>query len=194
MKDKNKPELDVLRTIIDGLTRLDDESRARVIRTVATFFDLDGRALGATEISSVSESANANSERPPAARFSGRPDMSPKEFLFVKSPRTDIERVACLGFYLTHYQALSEFGTAEISSLNLEGAQPRFANTAQAVKNATARGFLAQASGGRKQLSAFGEQYVQALPDRVAAQAVSDRVVPRKRRPTAKLKLRRRKK
>lgn len=56
--------------------------------------------------------------------------MVPKEFMVQKRPRTDIERVACLGFYLTHYRDTPHFKTLDISKLNTEAAQPKFTNAA----------------------------------------------------------------
>src|SRR5207248_8085715 len=95
-----------------------------------------------------------------APTFSDRSELSPKQFLFQKQPRTDVERVACLAYYLTHYRATSHFKTIDISQLNTEAAQVKFSNTAYAVVNAMNAGFLASAGKGFKQLSAMGERYV----------------------------------
>ena len=60
--------------------------------------------------------------------------MSPKEFLLEKQPRTDVERIACLAFYLTHYRDTPHFKTLELSKLNTEAAQQKFANAANATE------------------------------------------------------------
>jgi len=88
-----------------------------------------------------------------------------------KQPRTDIERVACLAYYLTHYRDSHFFKTLDISKLNTEAAQVKFTNAAYAVANAEKSGLLVPAQRGHKQLSAVGEQFVLALPDREAAKA-----------------------
>ena len=88
-----------------------------------------------------------------------------------KQPKTDVERVACLAFYLTHYRSVRFFKTLDISKLNTDAAQVKFANAAYAVANAEKAGLLAPAQRGQKQLSAVGEQFVLALPDRDAAKA-----------------------
>jgi hypothetical protein len=82
-----------------------------------------------------------------------------------KQPRSDVERVACLGFYLTHYRDLPEFSSLDISKLNTEAAQRKLTNVAYAVNNATQYGYLAPAGKGMKQMSAEGERYVQLLPN-----------------------------
>jgi hypothetical protein len=95
--------------------------------------------------------------------------MSPKDFMFQKSPQTDVDRVACLAYFLTHYRDNGHFKTTDISLLNTEAAQMKLSNTAYAVVNATNAGLLVPAGKGAKQLSAAGEKYVELLPDRPAA-------------------------
>jgi hypothetical protein len=58
-----------------------------------------------------------------------------------------------------------------LSRLNTEAAQPKFSNAAVSVENAAKMGYLVPAVKGHKQLSATGERFVQALPDRDAARA-----------------------
>jgi hypothetical protein len=106
--------------------------------------------------------------------------MSPKEFLRDKSPVTDLERIACLAYYLTHYKSVPHFKTVDLSALNTEAAQPKFSNATLAANNALTAGLLVQAGGGSKQLSSIGETFVQLLPDRDAAKASLKKV--RKRR------------
>ena len=109
---------------------------------------------------------------PPPTQIASREPPSPKDFLFHKQPDTDVERVACLAYYLTHYRGTTPFKTIDISKLNTEAAQRKFANAANTMANATRGNFLVQAGKkGMKQLSADGERYVDALPDRLAAKA-----------------------
>jgi hypothetical protein len=89
--------------------------------------------------------------------------------LLNKQPRTDVERIACLAFYLTYYRDLPHFKTLDLAKLNTEAAQPKFSNTAYAATNALKMGYLAPATKGQRQISAAGEQFVSALPDREAA-------------------------
>ncbi len=107
--------------------------------------------------------------------------MSAKEFLLEKGPRTDVERIACLAYYLTHYRSTPHFKTIDLSILNTEAAQPKFANAAYSANNAVKLGYLVASTKGQRQLSAIGERFVRALPDRDAAKEALTSL--RKRRP-----------
>ena len=102
----------------------------------------------------------------------GDAGQSPKLFLVQKKPSTDVERVACLGYFLAHYRNTQRFKTKDITKLNTEAAQRPFSNSAKAVNNASGRnGYLAPAGAGHKQISPLGEAVVDALPNREAVNA-----------------------
>jgi hypothetical protein len=101
--------------------------------------------------------------------------------MFEKQPRTDVDKVACLAYYLSHYRDTPHFRTLDISKLNTEAAQVKFSNPAVAVDNAVKRNFLVPAPKGNKQLSTLGEQFVQALPDRDKAKAIIVTARPRRK-------------
>lgn len=113
----------------------------------------------------------AGHRSPPPIQIASREPPSPKDFLFQKQPNTDVERVACLAYYLTHYRSTKHFKTTDISKLNTEAAHRKFANVATSIGNATRTGFLTSVSRGMKQLATEGERYVDELPDRAAAKA-----------------------
>lgn len=161
MEENSKTDLEALTMIVTALKALDFETQKRTLQAVATF-------LGVNEYKETQIHSN-NSSR--AVSFSENRDMSAKEFLREKSPKTDIERVVCLAYYLTHYKGTPHFKTLDLSNLNTEAAQPKFSNAAFSVVNATNAGLLVPAVKGSKQLSAAGELFVQALPDRDAAKA-----------------------
>jgi restriction endonuclease Mrr len=98
--------------------------------------------------------------------------MSPKQFLLEKKPKTDVEKIACLAHYLTHYRDTPTFKTLDLTKLNTEAAQPKFTNAAWSASNAVKNGYLAPANRGQRQLSALGEQFVLALPDRDKAKEI----------------------
>ncbi len=160
---------DAVQKVIDGLIAFDDDTRLRILRTAATFYQLD--AITGSRRNGAG-TTHAHSRDVGAPSFSDRQQLSPKEFLFQKQPRTDVERAACLAYYLTHYRDMPHFKTVDISKLNTEAAQIKFSNTAYAVVNAVNAGLLASAGKGAKQISAPGERYVDALPDRNAAREV----------------------
>lgn len=171
-----RDELTAFNRCAEALTSLNAESRQRVFSSLATFL---GMSPAASRPGAVS-----TSQTPDRIAFSEDRTPSPKDFLFEKSPKTDIDRVACIAYYLTHYRDTQYFKTLEISKLNTEAAQTKLSNASKAVDNAARAGLLVQGSKGQKQLSAVGELYVQALPDRVQARVVLSERGPKRRKPS----------
>jgi hypothetical protein len=102
---------------------------------------------------------------PSAAPFVGDvPD--PETFMTQKKPRSDIERVTCLAYYLARYRATKAFKTKGLTDLNTEAAQTKIGNATMAAANATKTpGYLTSAGGGKKQITPRGKALVEALPD-----------------------------
>lgn len=161
-----------LKQMLDIMTQVAPENRQRLIQSLATFFDLSEVTTPGT--------FNAPHKRP-GIPFGEEKIVSPKEFLFQKRPQSDVERVTVLAYYLTHYRDTPYFKTLDISKLNTEAAQAKFSNAAYAVENATKYGYLVPASKGDKQLSAVGELFVQALPDRDAAKQAVQTARPKRK-------------
>ena len=158
--------------IYELLSQFSDDDQPRIVRSVTALLK-SGANPGMQTDKEPASSTPAGNGRDPV--FSGHEELSPKEFIKHKDPQTDIERVACLAYYITHYRDSRYFKTIDISTLNTEAAQRKFTNTTVAVKNAYARGYLASAQQkNHRQISAIGEQYVEALPDRQSAKAVME--------------------
>jgi hypothetical protein len=173
-------DVDVLNQVISALKSLPGDARERILQTVLTFFQfLPARPLDWSLPAASSQPGTHTPTRPP---FSQDLSMSAKEFLLEKQPKTDVERIACLAFYLTHYRNTPHFKTIDLSSLNTEAAQPKFANAAWAANNALKLGYLVPASRGHRQLSGAGERFVRALPDRDAARAILATIRPKRSR------------
>jgi hypothetical protein len=181
----------VLNVVVSAMRELDRSGRERLLRTIATFFGLDKAlrsgpdtlSLQNSSLSNVStNNVSTNSHQPAAVPlFSEDRSQSPKQFLLEKRPRTDVDRIACLAYYLTHYREQPHFKTLDLSLLNTEAAQIKFSNAAQAVDNATKSGLLVPATKGQKQLSALGEVYVQLLPDNERARLALSEQRPRRK-------------
>src|SRR5260370_40337669 len=101
----------VVQKFLDLMSPLADVERLRVLRTVATYFDLE---LGAPR--------GPNGSQPPSPQlfpasrelvFSGHQPISPKDFLRQKEPRTDVERAMCLAYYLAHFRDTPHFKTPD---------------------------------------------------------------------------------
>ena len=175
--DNSAEQLDVLSQVfpevISAFRRLDEDGRRKLFQMVGTLLGLDSGS-GSRPVTGARVEGTSD-------RFSKDRPITPKEFLLRKQPRTDVERVACLGYYLTHYRDQPHFKTLDISKLNTEAAQIKFSNPAKAVDNAANYGYLAQATKGNKQISAQGEVFVEALPDRDAAHAAMANARPRRK-------------
>jgi hypothetical protein len=176
MENDSRSPAHALNEVIRILNDLDEEARSRVVETIATFFHVDTRAPARIRSDVLSNG------RPNRPEFSSEYTPTPKDFLIEKQPRTDVERIACLAYYLTHYREAPYFKTLDLAKLNTDAAQPKFSNAAYAATNAANMGYLAPAEKGQRQLSAAGEQFVRALPDREAAKAAMTRARPRKNR------------
>jgi hypothetical protein len=171
-------DIEVISNILSTLKNFDPEEREKILQTIDTYFDRKPRSSNGSSKSQDQEESNYSNE----GAFSEERSMSSKTFMLQKQPQTDVERVACLAYYLTHYKDTPYFKTIDLSKLNTEAAQPKFSNPAFAVDNATKSGYLTQAPrAGHKQLSAIGEHFVQALPDREAARAAMKTVKPRRK-------------
>jgi len=172
-------ELQAFNAIVSALQGVPEEVRPRLIKTVFTFLGYSDISLANQRAEEIEPTQRTTGGRTPG--FSEDRDISAKDFLFQKKPMTDIERMACLAYYLAHYRSTPHFKTLDLSKLNTEAAQIKFANAASAVDNATVAGLLVQAGKGAKQLSALGELYVQNLPDREAAKAAIAHAKPRRK-------------
>ena len=166
--------------IIELLEQLTVQDREHVLRTVATWFRVGLTAVDDQRPSAGSLPAASPVNAQEDDKFSNRPVLSVKDFIFEKNPATDSERLACLDYYLTHYMETPHFKTVDLTRLNTEAAQRGFSNPSVASSNAIRDGFFVSASKeGYKQLSAMGERFVHALPDREAAQLVRQRIATR---------------
>jgi len=168
-----------VRDVIDRLIDFDEEGRRRIIRTAQTFFQ-----IGTSGPSNVESRSGVKNAREVA--LADRVELSPKDFLFQKGPQTDVDRVVCLAYYLTHFRDTPHFKTVDVSKLNTEAAQVKFSNPTVAVGNAANAGLVVPAGKGFKQLSALGERYVDALPDREQAKEVLSGARSRRSRKTSK--------
>jgi hypothetical protein len=163
------PSFGTVADVIKLLEPLAIQDREHVLRTVATWFRVEFSPSGEPRLSL----APPATKTPEDEKFSNRAVLSVKDFVFEKNPATDAERLACLAYYLTHYMETPQFKTVDLTRLNTEAAQRTFSNSAVASSNAIRDGFFVSASkAGYKQLSAMGERFVHALPDREAAQQI----------------------
>lgn len=161
-----------LSAVIGLLEPLTAEQRTKVLRGAMAYLGIAGDDTFSGSTFSASGSRRTTESQPASPTFSEDRTQSPKDFLRDKQPFTDIDRVACLAYYLAHYRDTPHFKTLDISKLNTEAAQIKLSNPTYTVDNAARAGLLVPAAKGTKQISTMGELYVQALPDREAAKSV----------------------
>lgn len=176
----HRDEIKVVNEIMSMLSTLDEDSRMKVLHTVSTFFGFDHVTSNQdNRISPPRDFTHSSSLNPAAVPYSENILPSPKEFLREKGPQSDVERLACLAYYLTHYRDTPEFKTLDLSKLNTEAAQQKFSNPSKSAGNALQYGYLAPANKGFRQISASGEDFVNALPNREIAKDLMLRSRPK---------------
>jgi hypothetical protein len=181
--ENSGPTFKIVSRITELLEPLSEADRKHVLRTVGTWFRINAAASDTKSdlyplpgISAGKSTYGADEEK-----FSDRPLVSAKDFVFEKDPLTEVERLACLAYYLKHYQDTPQFKTLDLSRLNTEAAQRKLSNPALTAGNAVRDGFFVQApKAGCRQLSAMGERFVQLLPNREAALQVKKRMGSRR--------------
>lgn len=189
-KGKSGPEFELVLEMVRMLEPLSAADQLRVLKTLLTWLRLEVASTDDSHPDSATEILNRKSadksDRTVERKyrddypFSGRPETSAKEFLLEKQPKTDVERLACLAYYLTHFRKQPYFKTDDLSRLNIEAAQRSLSNASFTAKNAWRDGFFVAApKKGWRQLSALGEQYVQALPDQDVARGLRKRMLKR---------------
>ena len=72
--------------------------------------------------------------------------MAVKEFLHEKEPRTDVRASGLSRLLPDALPCDPHFKTVDLSLLNTEGAQPKFANAANSANNAVKMGYLVSLS------------------------------------------------
>ena len=114
-----------LTSVLAVFQKLSATGRLRLLDTISTFFAVRNNNASGHLNAAQSNSTAYSGEAPGRGTFSEDRSMSPKEFILQKQPQTDVERVACLGYYLTHYRDVPQFKTLDISKVNTEAAQPK---------------------------------------------------------------------
>jgi hypothetical protein len=159
-------EFAAIQACLNALEPLDEGRRAFALQMILS-------RLGGTTTAEV----NGLSLRPivagaaKAAANSGA--ATPKEFLKAKKSNTDVERITVLAYYLTHHRSTPHFKTKDLTALNTEAGGEKFSNAATAAANAVRQNrYLTTAGKGNRQITARGEDVVNALPDRDAVAKV----------------------
>lgn len=185
--DENLNERTVLNQVLESLQKFDKDAQLRILRTVQTFLEIGSEEVGLPVMPKQPSgdrpsSHQVQSDEKYRESFSSHIEVSPKEFFRKKQPQTDVERMACLAFFLTHHRDTQFFKTLDLCKINTEAAQPKFSNAAKASSNALRGGYFAAGGKSDRQLSAAGEEFVAALPDREAAKLAMVNARPKRKK------------
>jgi hypothetical protein len=178
-----KKALSAMQTALDALTPLDADERQRAMTWLGQTLEVEipGKSSKSNEVPRQDGGGGGD------GKASGPPAEDPKQFMAEKAPSTDVERMACLAYFLTKVRKVPKFKTADLTALNTEAAGHRFSNAARTTNNAVNQnGYLAQAGGGMRQITALGEKVAEALPNRDAVAEVLSNAPRRRRRSTAR--------
>jgi hypothetical protein len=188
------PEFDALGKVLEALRNgLDDQQRAWVIASAVSNLGISGVALPGLGLGDAGTQALGGGGGGTAKTtvVAGQPGTAQhaKAWLRVKAPKSVLQQVACLAFYLTNFKSTPHFKAKEIDDMNREAGGARIGNPRQSTNDAMSKsGFLSVAGGGKKQITAFGEEVVNALPDQVAVKAIPAPRKGRKKKPVKKSK------
>jgi len=168
MAVKKNDATSALVTVIGALESLEDADRQWVLQSAASRFSIaiqqgagSGGGGGGGQLGAGGNTGGGT--QTPIKQ------LDAKTFMKNKNPKSDTQRVACLAYYLNHAKDVQAFKAADIKSLNKD-ARGRDFNVPRAIDNAARAtcGFLSPVGKGQKQLTAFGEDIVDALPSQEA--------------------------
>ncbi|MFF4058833.1 hypothetical protein ACFYZ8_23110 [Streptomyces sp. NPDC001668] len=166
-----RADLPAMQAALTALETLDRRGRARVLAWLSDALDVEAVSHATVGGRPVASALRATTGVTAVIAAEGAAP-SPREFVSRKRPASNVERVACLAYYLDRFRSTPHFRTPDIVDLNTESAGPKFGNPSRDVDNADrGSGFLVTAGKGTKQLSVRGEALVEALPDREAVKA-----------------------
>lgn len=174
MVTKKSNAAEALVVIVDALEALEDADRRWVLQSAASKWAIglqQSANLGGLGGSSVIQPAPhvipQNGGEADAAI--ARSDI--RAFVRAKRPTTDVERVACLGYFLLKTTGQAGFTSQAINVAHVESGGSAI-NMPRALDNATRRSkYLSNRGAREKQLTTLGEDVVEALPNRDAVAA-----------------------
>jgi hypothetical protein len=168
MAEKKSDPTTALVSVMKALEPLGDPDRQWVLQSAANRWNLQvaninpgsgGGGTGAGATSAGGSGAGAANEQAAIAQKNAR------AFMRLKNPQTDVQRVACLGFYVLHTTNQPGFKSMDVQTANTDSGGTRI-NFTRALDNATRKAkYISSRGGNEKQLTRLGEDVVMALPD-----------------------------
>jgi len=174
MAEKKTDSTAALVVVVKALENLSVEDRQWVLQSAASRWNtnynitanMGGFAVSANAVTGVQ---NANHVVPAK---SAAEMQNVRAFIRAKNPKTDVQRVACLVYYLTQTTGQLGFSSKDINQAHVDSGGSKI-NMTRALDNATRQSkYISSRGSNEKQLTTLGEDVVAALPDQAAVRAV----------------------
>lgn len=173
MATKKTDSTTALVTVVGALDSLqDDKDRQWVLQSAASKFNVtlstpntDGQGGNRAATGVLGTGAVADVQAAIAKK-------DPRDFIRIKRPATDVQRVACLGYYLVHTTGQPGFTSKDVATAHTNSGGSKI-NLTRALDNATRKSkYISNRSSREKQLTTLGEDVVNALPDQEAVKTI----------------------
>lgn len=188
MAEKKTDPADALVAVLKALGPLNEPDRQWVLQSAAARWSLQlqGSASGGAAGGGLAGAGNNGAGAADAQAAIAKKDA--RAFMRAKRPATDMQRVACLGYFLVHTTNKPGFTSKEIGQANTESGGTSI-NLPRALDNATRTAkYLANRGVKEKQLTTLGEDIVDALPDQTAVKEIEGAMRGRSKRAKRKKK------
>jgi hypothetical protein len=154
-------------SVVKALEPLKEPDRQWVLHAAASKWSL-GPVVGSPAVLQQTENGGrsaASIGMPSADVQSALSKKDVRAFIRAKKPATDVQRVACLVYFLTQTTGQPGASAKEIGQAHTDSGASKM-NMARAIDNATRRSkYLSVRDGRQKQLTTLGEDVVDVLPD-----------------------------
>ena len=154
---KKHTEGNAIDVIIDALSKLEDNNaRMRVINLICQKYEIQPTFQGVRKLTDDME----------AGQQPNPPLSDSKNFMNIKKPKNNYQRLACLAYFLQENKGINEFNSKILGEANTEARQTVIPDISVYLTDATAKyRFFTPTKKGKKLLTAIGEAVVKALPD-----------------------------
>lgn len=177
MATKRKNPADALKLVIAAVDSLDVNGKQWVLQSAASLWNvtlqLPAAIGGGSDVARVG-AANASRTLGGSDVDAAIANNDPRSFVRLKKPTTDVERVACLGYYLLKTTRQPGFSRKDITKAHVDSGGSAI-NMTRALDNATRQSkYLSNRGPREKQLTTLGEDVAEALPSREGVAAAEE--------------------
>lgn len=192
MGPKKTSPADALKSVVETLDSLESNEKQWVLQSAASLWSITIAPNSSAAGAATGAGTNGGTFAGASPGGNGQQtdvQKDPKAFIKAKNPQSETQRVACLAYFLSNYRGTPAFKAKEIVALNTESRGPAF-NVPRAVNNAAnaKHKYLSSVGQGQKQITAHGEEVVEALPDLEKLKEVESRKATKRGRPKNKSK------